>query len=400
MTKLQKLQLEASETRTKIGELLALDELSDEQRGTLAGYTTRMQHIEIETRAAIVSEPPPMETRQAYTDGETRELAGLIERSDMGRIFAGVLEHRNSDGPELELQQHYGLSGNQVPLALLRGVPLETRGVTPAPGDVGTNQAPIVPGVFPQSCGAWLGVDMPTVAVGEAIFPVLETNATVHTPAENGAAAETTGSFTADVLTPKRLQASFYYSREDKARFAGMDESLRENLTMALADALDKEIIAGTNGLLTGSNLTNHNASAVFTFANYKADMAYSRVDGKYASEVTDLRVLLGTAAYAHAATAYRGNNADDSALDVLMARTSGVKVSDHVPDAASSKENGVVRLGMRRDMVAPVWDGVTLIPDEVTKAANGQITITAIMMHAVKILRAAGFYKVQSQHA
>ena len=72
------------------------------------------------------------------------------------------------------------------------------------------------------------------------------------------------------------------------------------------------------------------------------------------------------------------------------MARTAGVRVSAHVPAVAGNKQNAVVRLGMRRDMVAPVWEGVTLIPDEITKAANGQIVVTAVMLHAVKILRAA----------
>ena len=45
---------------------------------------------------------------------------------------------------------------------------------------------------------------------------------------------------------------------------------------------------------------------------------------------------------------------------------TGGVKVSAHVSSrGASSKQNAVVRLGMRRDMVCPVWDGpVTLIPE------------------------------------
>ena len=82
--------------------------------------------------------------------------------------------------------------------------------MTPAPGDVGHSQQPIIPGVFPQACAAFLGVDMPTVGVGEPVFPVLTQNADAHTPAENAAAAETTGSFSADVLSPARIQASFF----------------------------------------------------------------------------------------------------------------------------------------------------------------------------------------------
>ena len=50
--------------------------------------------------------------------------------------------------------------------------------------------------------------------------------------------------------------------------------------------------------------------------------------------------------------------------------------------------------------MVAPIWSGVTLIPDSVTKAKSGEIVITAVMLHAVELLRAGGFYKQETQHA
>ena len=173
---------------------------------------------------------------------------------------------------------------------------------------------------------------------------------------------------------------------------------------MALADGLDKEIIQGTNGLLTGTVLANNNVSAITTFELYKSQFAYGRVDGKYASTVDDIRIVMGSGTYSHASTTYRanGNQADaaDAALDVLMARTGGVKVSAHVPALANTKQNAVIRLGMRRDMVAPVWEGVTLIPDEISLAANGQIKVTAVMLHAVKVLRAGGFYKQQVQNA
>ena len=254
---------------------------------------------------------------------------------------------------------------------------------------------------FPQSCAAFLHVDMPTVPVGEAVFPVLTTNATVGTPAENAEQAETTGSFTAEVLSPSRLQASFFYSREDRARFRGMSEALRMNLSEALSDSLDRQILVGTNGLLTGTNLPNNNTSAVTTYAGYRSDFAYGRVDGTYASTVGDIRSVVGSGTYAHASGVFRSTNAGDrAALEDIMAVTAGVKVSAHVPNVASNKQNAVIRLGSRRDAVAPIWEGVTLIPDEITKAAAGQIVVTAVMLHAVKILRKAGFHKQQTQHA
>ena len=353
MTERQRLELRAGAIRQKLAELGGVSDLSTDQRGEIDTLRTEYQNVEARSAALLIADDQPT-VKATGNDAEGRELRALVQQGDLGRIFAGVIEHRNADGVEAELQQHYGLSGNQVPLALLRGSPIEYRAVTPAPSNVGANQAAIIPGVFPDSVAAWLGVDMPTVAVGEAVFPVLTKNATVHTPAEGAAAAETTGSFSADVLSPSRLQAAFEFSREDRARFAGMDASLRENLSMALADALDKEVINGDEGLLDGTNLANHAASAAFDFGDYKADMAYSRVSGEYVSTTADIRVLMGSGSYAHAATVYRANNSDDSALDVLMARTAGVRVSAHVPAVVSNKQNNVVRLGMRRDMVAP----------------------------------------------
>ena len=232
MTKKAKLAIELSTKRQRVNELLGLGdgELTTELRSELDGLTVRLQEIEPELRAAIVAE----ETAQTVSTGEgtaeERELRAMVGRASVGAIFAAVVEHRATEGPEAELQKHLGLSGNQVPLRML----VEHRAVTPAPADVGATQSPIIPGVFPQSASAFLGVDQPTVAVGDAVFPVLTTNASVHAPDEGAEAAETTGSFSAEALSPKRLQSSFRYSREDRARFNGMDSALRDNLSMAL----------------------------------------------------------------------------------------------------------------------------------------------------------------------
>ena len=392
----QKIALEMSTKREALNALLAVEELTDEQRAEMGTHSTRMQQLEVEARAAILAEDEITITRTDVVDGEDRELRSLIGRANVGNIFEAALEHRATDGVEAELQTHYRVAANAIPLALL-----ETRAVTPAPGQVAQNQSAIIPGVFPQSCAAFLSVDMPTVATGDAVYPVLGTNADVGTPAENAVQAETTGSFTADVLTPSRLQASFFYSREDRARFSGMDEALRMNLSDALADGLDKQILVGAEGLFTGTKLANHNVSAATTYANYRSELGYGRVDGKFAGSVGDLKIVMGAASYGHCAGVFRSANAGDrAALEDLMSVTAGVKVSAHVPAVSGNKQNAVIRLGSRRDMVAPIWEGVTLIPDEITKAANGQIVVTAVMLHAVKILRESGFFKQQTQHA
>ena len=397
MTPTQKVALKISETRERLNVLLNKEDRSAEETGELDTLTAAMKGLEIEARAAIAAEPNFVELPAG--DGESKELRELAGMADLGVIMTNVVEHRAAEGREKEIQDHFKLAGNQIPLAMLRR---ESRaaGVTPAPSSVGTNQAEIIPDVFPDSMASFLNISTPTVGVGEVNYPVLSTSADVGVPAENASQDETAGGFTANVLSPKRIQAAFFYSREDAGRFAGMDASLRMNLGDALSDKLDQQILNGSEGLFNGTKLPNHNVSAVTSYALYKSLFAFSRVDGKWASSVGDLKIVTGSATYAHAATQYRGNNADQSALDELMEQTAGVRVSAHVPAVVSSKQNSVIRLGSRMDAIAPIWEGVTLITDEVTLAKKGQIQITAIMLFNSKILRAAGFYKQQSQHA
>ena len=140
--------------------------------------------------------PAPLETRT----GEGREFRALLGRANVGQMFDSIIEHRAMDGAEAEIQQHYHLAGNQIPLAMLRrawadGDGVETRAATGAPSNVGQNQASIIPYVFPQAAATFLGVDMPSVGVGEAVYPVLTSELSVGTPAENATQAETTGAF-------------------------------------------------------------------------------------------------------------------------------------------------------------------------------------------------------------
>ena len=319
----------------------------------------------------------------------------MHDGSSVSEIFTAALENRSTSGQTREYQQHHKLADNQVPLSLL-----EDRAVTPAPSDVGVSQKTIIPGVFPQSVGAFLGIARPSVPVGETVYPVMSTNADVKTPSENANADESTGSFSASVLSPSRLQASFFYSREDAARMAGLDAALRQNLSEALADGLDKELISGTNGLLNGTVLANHNVTAVTSFDLYLAGLIYGRVDGKYASTSQGLKLVVGAHAYGHAGRVYRNASVDRTALDRLMEISGGVRVSAHVPAPGSNRQNVLIRRGSRMDMVQPIWNGVTIIPDSITKATSGQIVVTAIMLQATKLLRSGGFYKQQVQSA
>ena len=236
----------------------------------------------------------PIETRST----EGREFRALVNGGNVGEIFDAAIGKRAVSGATAELQQHKGLDANVVPLALLvRDWPgndeLETRAVTPAPGDVAQNQQSIIPYVFPQSAATFLGVDMPEVGTGEAVFPVLTSELAVGTPAENAA------------IKPRRRARSpqTYFRRlgfRRRSSTAGKTAQgspvwtprFRENLSAGLADGLDDQVLTNTNGLFTGTILANNNVSAITAFADYISEMAYGRVEGRYASTASDVRAF------------------------------------------------------------------------------------------------------------
>ncbi len=404
MTKLQKAFLEVqkkqSALREEFNDLRVIEARSADQDTRLRSLDREMTATETEFQAAADA----LLTEQSTTaapgeDAEARERRELCDRASVGDVYTAILEKRSTSGAMSEAQAAHGCAPNQIPLAML-AAPTEVRAVTPTPGASQTDQAETVQPVFASGSGAFLGIDRPTVAMGQAVYPVLTSRPSVKGPfTGSDDAADTTGAFDADLLPPKRIQASYIYRRTDAMQFSGMDSALRMALNGGLQEKLDYEAIGGASGLLTGSNLSNNNVSTVTSFAGYLSQYLYGRVDGRFAEMKSDIRVLMGAATYAHAGSVYQ-SSAYKSALSVLEADAGGVRVSAHVPAVASNKQNSVVRLGMRRDMVQPVWGAVTIIVDEVTQSGKGEIEITAVLGMNTKILRAAGFFKQQSQHA
>ena len=401
MTPVQKLTIRASEIRARLSEIADIPELTDEHRGELTTLRTEYRGVEEKLQAAIISEgdAQPVQLGQGGS-AEDRAYGDLCGRANIGNIFQALTKRRATEGAEAELQAHHGLGQTHVPLDLLRA-PVEHRAITAAPTNTATMQESPIQPVFATGSLAYLGVDMPSVPTGDAIFPVLTTRPTVRGPfTGSDVAAESDGSFDAELLAPERVQASFSYLRTDAARFGMMGESLREALNSGLTEKVDAEGIAGANGLLTGTNLADHAAGGTTSFAQYISRFAFGRVDGRFAATTRDLKALVGSSVFAHMGSVYRANETDTSAVDRLMSviGMDNIRVSAQVPAVVSKKQNGIVRLWMRRDMVCPMWEGVSLIYDEITGQTKGEINITAVLLFATKILRSNAFWKQESQ--
>ena len=159
----QKLQLRASEIRSRLNEIagLADDALTPEIRTETDKLTGEYGDVELRTRAAIIAED--QEVKEAETrggadgaDAETRALQDLQGRTSLSRYLRGFADGEQLTGAERELAEHRGLStsGNVLPWDALLPAPvsraeLRADAVTPAPGSGNpTNQSEIVQRVF------------------------------------------------------------------------------------------------------------------------------------------------------------------------------------------------------------------------------------------------------------
>ena len=405
MTNLQKITLRLSEVRTRLNEISVLEGEALTEKISAESETLQTEYKELETRnrAAIIAENDDTEIVKTE-DAEIRELRQLTEKSNIGDIFSAAVEHRNTAGETAELQQHYGINANQIPIEMLRidrGV--EERVAATVPAKIGdASQAQVVTPVFASGDGAFLSIERPTVPVGDAAYPVLSTLPSVKGPfTDSTEAAQTDATFVANGLSPERLQASFSYRRTDAARFAGLDASLRLALNSGLQEKLDQQAISGTDGLLTSTNLDNNNVNAVTTFALYLSGLLYARVDGRYARTPGDIRMIVGAGTFTHASAAYKGNTSDESGVERLQEKSGGLMVSAHIPSVSGNKQNALIRLGMERGgAVQPMWQGVSLVVDEFSRSAHGEIIVHAILLANFAITRKAQWVKQQTQHA
>ena len=174
------IQKALSEKRSEFNGLRAVETRSAEQDGRLTALDGELTDSETEFRTAADALLTEQATARAPggEDSEAREKRELCVKANVGDVYGAILKKRATDGATAEAQVAHGCAPNQIPLAML-AAPTEVRGVTPTPGASATEQAETVQPVFATGAGAFLGVDRPTVAMGQAVYPVLTSRPTV-----------------------------------------------------------------------------------------------------------------------------------------------------------------------------------------------------------------------------
>ena len=399
MTSAQILQLRMAEITARlaqIGEMPKAKQMQEPIASEVIGLQDERIALPDKLKAALEAEGADATLRgeQADGDGAFAEMAAVTAQCNLGQFYANLILNTPHEGALAELQQHYRMSRQELPLDLLRSGP--RMAVTPAPAETRQGEQPVVQPVFAMGDAAFLNVYSPTVEAGSESFPILTTRPTVGGPhTDSTAVAETTGTFAAEALDPERIQASFFYRRTDATKFPQMDMALRRALTDGLSEKVDSEVVAQ---IVTDVSRTA--STATDSFETYRRRLVYDRLDARFASMESDLRVLAASPTLSHMSSLFRGANNDISAVESVRALVGGVKLSAHIAAVSGDKQDAIVRRGMRRDMVCPVWRNVHIIFDEITKASTGEIVITAVLQFAKKVIRADGFARIQTQHA
>ena len=402
----QRLQLRQAEKRSEIHDALGADEVDEVKIGEL---TSETRSLDVQLAAALLSEKDSTPADQVVETSDGREIAEIHRRSSIFPYFLEATDGKLIDGAESELRSALLGDNAQVgsaPIDILLSPAeraefykgqLETRVVTPvaaAAVTMGSQQA-IAARVFSRSIASRLGIPMPSVGVGVAGYPHLETGATFSNQVPSGAQAAVAGSFGGAELNPIRATAAYEWRIEDEYKLRGVEAALRADLRNGMANHLDDQLVNGNGaapnveGILNAVSATpSADPASADDFAAIMARFV-AEVDGLNAYEASDLQVVMSKDSYQHAITQYRGNSTTTSAYQQMISEVGGIMVSSRLPDAVSDVSLNIVHKSSfpERSAVMPIWNSISFISDPYSLATKGERRLTAIVLYNFKVL-------------
>lgn len=407
MTQKQKLELRASEIRTKLAELAGAEDLTDEQRAEIGTLRTEYADVETRIQALTVAEDQPTRTAAGEGDGENRELRELRGRVELRHYTTAAVEKRGVDGAALEFNQHLGIGAHRFPLELL--APEEDRATTDT--DAGpTRPRRWLDRLFADTAASRVGVTMESVEPGIASYPITTAGASAAQRAREQAIADAAWTIGVSELKPTRNGVRVVYTSEDALRNPGLEDALRRDMRAALTEGIDRAIFLGDAGA-TGNDadITGFTTAAIteaeITQANkVKADKTLETftglVDGIHAGSLGDLRVVAAIGAWRLWENTIANAAAENQTVAQFL-RAAGLSWSarGEIEDATAAGDFGAF-VGLGRGIagaaVAPVWADAMLITDPYTGAAKGETALTLSYHWNFAFVRTANFRRVK----
>lgn len=395
MTTSQKLAVELSKLRSELNKihLDGHDPNDAEQVAKVKELREKIDKAETEYREAVEKEPEP---EKRIDTGEQNELRAMLARTSIVQFIDDMLGNGSADNRKLidEVRSATRVKFGYLPVDLLfkEEQRSEEDRVASAPTTTPIHERPFLPYLFPQSAAGWLGVAGEMVEPGTAEYPRISGKVTGHRVADGAEVTKSEPTFASTSLNAERFGVSVTYRVEETLRWSGFAQALSDHIREALSDAFDIFTLRGTgSGLEKTTALTTVDASAEFTFNSYLG-LFGSGVDGRYAHEASDVRVLTHPDAYAHALGTYN-TASGESAIEGTRRVGGGFRTSANLTAKASSKVLAILAKGTgRRNAVAAIWRGVQILEDNVTRAGYGEVNLHTNMFGDFRLVDPSGF--------
>ena len=349
-------------------------------------------------------------------DPEGRERLELRSKAMVTNHLVAALQGKEIRGAEAEHMAAVGVSQG-IPLDLwqgprtvmdISGSPFELRdSPTTAPNTTGQNLQMIQPAVFAPSIAGALSIEMPSVESGAFAELTISTSATATALAEGSAAVASPLGFQATTAKPKRISARLGTSIEAIAEIgtSSFEPRIRENISLALSDKFDDELLNGDgsapriNGMFNRLADPATPASTAVSFTNFAKTFG-DGLDGLFAETLNDVVVICGPKTGQVAAQTFMGTGADPrspSALAYLAEHTGGLRINKRVPDPENDVQSAILHRRGRspgvRTAVVPMWAQSIMIEDIFSGSASGLKFFTTHILVGNLIVTQAGAY-------
>lgn len=399
-----------------------LTKQSDVIKNLEARYDAELTLESVLGEAPVVKVVQTPRTRRTEYDSDgvivdqaQSEFRDLVQLSTLSKYLqAATDQHSVLDGREAELNQALdmpllGQGGGpvDVPLHMLweswdrGGFEIYADSATSLSNDPQTSFQAWLNKVFGITVAGFLGITTRAVPPGKTSYNVVTTGATTGTPAKGS--DQDAGAYAVSTVDmgPQRLQSAFIINGIDRSRIPGLERAFRVEIRNAMMDAIDKLVVTKTtDGLgakLTTSALRTTIAltSGVPTTFSTLPGAIIGQLDGRYATEPSDLAVILNPANYQALFTNSVNEQFARAAYGSVGIR---MRNSDHIGGASATNDPIAFmskRRGLENAAVLAIWQNMRLIPDYVTLASKDQFKLSAITHYNFKINRTANFHQI-----
>ena len=360
----------------------------------------------------------------------------LLARSSLGGFVAAAATLAQLSGPEAELSAELklmqGAGRIELPLDLVFPPEAHQRShraevlrraradvSSELPSGAGMNPGGIaegvyVPPVFPSSLMARL-CRMVRVPNGQVNHTVMTTSGTADLRKPGETQDATAAVWAVKTADPKALRGRLVYRLQDAAKLARIEGILQTNLISVLGDKLDKEGVQGdaTANVQTFTSNGFFNAigaAQTTTFANplgtpgtmteaqilaFYLELLNAGVDGRYAEQQSDVQATVTPALY-RALLGLPVASLRRTVLSQYKMDGAGLMGSAYIGEDALAVDQTVGILTRARGLmdaaICSVWPVITIIRDQTTAAAEGEVILTANMLVDLNLVRAENF--------